>query len=162
MRTLTPALVIATGAIGNSWVSNQVSAFLPGMFQTRPLNYVVGLGTAGVLGAGVGMVNKKWAGPVFFGGVLEVVMRGVKDYVLPMLPFGMAGLGRFGDYLTRADAADSRALGDYLTRANAAESRALGDYLTRANAAESRALGGLGATYDYYGESSIADELSGV
>jgi hypothetical protein len=159
VRTLGDAGVIVGGALGNAWLSGMVSGFLPGVMSSRPLNYVTGLATAGVLGAGVGMVSSRYAGKVFFGGVLEVVMRAVKDYIVPMLPIGMSGLG---DYLTRSNAAEARDLGDYLTRSNAAEARDLGDYLTRSNAAEARDLGGMGYTYDYYGEGTIGEELAGL
>jgi len=134
-QVLKKALVITGGALGNAWFSGVVSGFLPGMLQTGPGSYVTGLASAGVLGAGVGMVSPRMAGDVFFGGVLEVVTRGVKEYVLPILP-GMSGLG------------------DYLTRTNAMEARPLGDYLTRQNAAEARPLG------DYYGDEYVADELA--
>jgi hypothetical protein len=151
VKTLGEAGVVVGGALGNAWLSGMVGSFLPGMLQSGIGNYAVGLGTAGVLGAGVGMVAPKQAGKVFFGGVLEVVTRAVKEYVVPMIP-GMSGCSGYGCM---------NGMGDYLTRSNAAEARnlhGLGDYLTRTNAAEARNLHGLG---DYYGDYHVREELAG-
>jgi len=135
-KILTKAATITGGALGNAWFSGMVSGFLPGMLQSGVGNYVVGLGTAGVLGAGVGMVAPRMAGDVFLGGVLEVVTRAVKEYVLPVLP-GMSGF--VGDYATPEDAATARSLGG------------VGDYFERGTPL--RPLG------DYYGDETVADEL---
>jgi hypothetical protein len=148
VKTLSNAGVIVGGALGNAWLTGAVSNFLPGMLQSGPGSYVTGLASAGVLGAGVGMVAPRQAGKVFFGAVLEVVTRAVKDYIVPLIP-GMSGCSGVGCY---------GALGDYLTRGNAADARPLGylgDYLTRQNAADARNLG------DYYGERHIQEELAG-
>lgn len=136
-KVLTKAAVITGGALGNAWLSGTLSGFLPSMLQTGPGSYVVGLASAGLMGAGVGMVSPKMAGDVFFGGVLEVVTRAVKEYVLPALP-GMSGMGEF------------------LTREDAATARPLGDYLTPQNAQTAQSLGYVG---DYYGDETVADEL---
>jgi len=134
-QVLKKAAVITGGALGNAWFSGVISGVLPGVLQTGPGSYVTGLASAGVLGAGVGMVSPRLAADVFFGGILEVVTRAVKQYVVPMLP-GMSGMG------------------DYLTTSNAASARPLGDYLTTGNAASARPLG------DYYGDEYVADELA--
>lgn len=135
INTLGRAGVMVGGALGNAWLTGAVSGFLPSMLQSGVGGYVVGLASAGVLGAGVGMVAPRYASDVFLGGVLEVMTRVVKQYVVPMLP-GMSGLG------------------DYLTVANAQEARPLGDYLTVANAQQARPLG------DYYGDEYISEELA--
>jgi hypothetical protein len=134
------------------------------MINKKPWSY--GLSALSAVGTGwaasrFGM-TRKWAFPIFFGGLFITSLMVAKDYVLPMLPFKVPGLSGFGDYLTRADAASARdlhGLGDYLTRSDAATARPLGDYLTRSDAATARPLG---AYYDYYGEESIADELAGL
>jgi len=124
VKLLSRAGVMVGGALGNAALSGTASGYMPGVLQSGPGSYVVGLGTAGLLGAGVGMVMPRLAGDVFLGAVLEVVTRAVKDYVVPLIP-GMSGMG---DYLTRTDAATARPLGDYLTRTDAATARPLGDY----------------------------------
>ena len=142
MKTLSEAGVVVGGALGNAWLSGAVGSFLPGMLQSGIGSYATGLATAGILGAGVSMIAPRQAGKVFFGGVLEVVTRAVKEYVVPMIP-GMSGMG---DYLTRGNAAEARNL------------HGIGDYLTRGNAAEARNLHGLG---DYYGDYHVREELAG-
>lgn len=133
-RVLTRAAVITGGALGNAWLSGMISGFLPSALQAGVGSYVTGLASAGVLGAGVGMVSPRLAGDVFFGGVLEVVTRAVKQYVLPVIP-GMSGMG------------------DYFQRDQLSQLRPLGDYLTVGDAQRAQALG------DYYGDSTVADEL---
>lgn len=122
------------GALGNAWLSGAVSGFLPSMLQSGIGGYAVGLASAGVLGGIVSMAAPRYSGDVFLGGVLEVMTRMVKEYVVPMLPL--------------------KGMGDYLTVANAQEARPLGDYLTVANAREARPLG------DYYGDEYISEELA--
>jgi hypothetical protein len=136
LETLSKAAVVTSGALGNAWLSGMIGGFMPGFLATGIGSYATGLASAGLLGAGVGMVAPRFAAPIFFGGVLEVMMRAFKQYVTPLIP-GMSGLG---DYLTREDAATARPLGDYLTRQDAATARPLGNY---------------------YGEEYIAEELAG-
>lgn len=126
------AVPLVGGALGNAWLSGIVSGmpFVPGMLRSGIGGYALSLGTAGLLGAGVGMLNRGWAAPVFFGGVLETLIRATRQYIMPLLP--LRGLGSFfGDYLTPMDAAMARPLGEF------------GDYLTRADAASARPLYGL-------------------
>jgi hypothetical protein len=123
VNTLGRAGVMVGGALGNAFISGKVSSFLPGMLAKGPGNYAVGLATAGLLGAGVGMVSKNMAGDAFLGAVLEVVTRAAKEYIVPMIP-GMSGMG---DYLSRENAASARSLGDYLSTVDAAQARGLGD-----------------------------------
>jgi hypothetical protein len=69
---------------------------------------VLGLGTAGLLGAASGLLlSPKQAGGVFLGGVIDGVTRGVREYLMPTL----AGISGLGDYLTPQNAADARNLG---------------------------------------------------
>jgi hypothetical protein len=138
--TLSKAAVVVSGALGNAWLSGFVGGYMPGMLRSEPGNFITGLATAGLLSAGVGMVSPKFAGPIFFGGVLEVVTRAFKKYVGPMI--GLKGLG---DYLSRSDAAGARPLGQYM-----------GDYLSRSDAAGARPLG------DYGGDDYISEELAGM
>jgi hypothetical protein len=99
---------VVGGALGNAVLSGMVGNFMPAMLQTGPGNLVLGLGTAGLLGAASGLVlSPRQAGSVFLGGVIEVVTRGVRQYLLPTL----SGISGLGDYLTRQNAADARALG---------------------------------------------------
>ena len=142
VKTLTEAGVIVGGALGNAAATGAISNFLPSMFQEGPLNYGVGLVSAGLLGGAAKRVLPRQANNIFFGAVLEVVTRAVKDYVVPLIP----GLSGMGDYLTRRNAAEARPLGG------------LNDYLTRQNAAQARPLGNMG---DYYGERHIQEELAG-
>jgi len=141
-NTLMKAGVVVGGAIGNAWLASMVSGFLPEVLKTGPGNYLVGLGTAGLLGAGVGMLAPRFAAPVFFGGVLEVVTRAVKQYIVPLIP----GIPKSGmeDYLTVADAAAARPLGYF------------GDYLTPADAAAARPLGYMGQGDEYISEELAA------
>ena len=105
-QVLKKAVPVVGGALGNALLAGYVSDYLPGMFQEGIGNLAVGLGTAGILGALSGYVlSKDKAQGIFLGGVIEVVTRGVRDYVLPVV--GMSGLG---DYLSRSNAAEARNL----------------------------------------------------
>lgn len=138
VNALSRAAVITAGVLGNAALSGAVSNLLPVDFLKRgPGSYATGLATAGLLGAGVGMIAPKYAGDVFFGGVLSEVTRAIKEYILPMLPM--------------------RGLDDYLTPQNAASATPLGylnDYLTPANAAAAIPLHGLS------GDDTVSEELA--
>jgi hypothetical protein len=177
----TGGLVVA-GSIGNNWLTKQMIKFVPlEMLKTTPGNYVTGLLGAGLLGMVARMVTPKLAGPVFFGGVLDVVMRATNQYVLPMLRLtplkgladyltvGNAAAARplmgYEDYTGVADYENNNAVGDYLTVGNAASARplmgyednnAVGDYLTVGNAASARPLMGI----DAIGEETVGEELA--
>jgi len=171
-RVVASALPVVGGALGNAVVSGAVSGYLPSFLASGPGNLAVGLGTAGLLGAGAGMVSPKVGGAVFMGGVIEVLTRGIKRYILPavglsgMMGMGCAGMGCVGDYgsdlmlgsqipdYAQATGLDNNGLGDYLTTGNAASARPLGDYLTTQNAAMARSLG------DYPVEDVAGDELT--
>jgi hypothetical protein len=98
----------AGGAIGNAVLSRWISGFMPSQLQAGAPNLLVGLASAGLLGAGVGMVAPRMAAPVFFGGVIEIVTRVARQYVLP----AAGKISGLFDYLTVADAASARPLGD--------------------------------------------------
>lgn len=112
-RVLMQVLPYAGGAIGNAFVSAWLSRFMPAMLQSGAPNLLVGLASAGLLGAGVGMVSPRFGRPVFFGGLIEVATRGLRTYALPAVQRAKAGLmGMLGldDYLTVGDAAAARPL----------------------------------------------------
>ena len=115
------------GAVGNAWLSGALTAQLPdalSILKSGPGSYVTGLVTAGLLGGAAATVAPKQASSVFLGSVIGVAMRAFDEYVKPM----MSGMGFYGDYLTRGNAAGAQPLGDYLTRTDAASAQALGAY----------------------------------
>jgi hypothetical protein len=144
------AAPVVGGALGNAWLSGFLSSRLPlpGMLRSGPGSYVLSLGSAGLLGAGVGLVAPRFAAPVFFGGVLETVIRATQQYLVGPLLSRMSGLG---DYLTVGDAAAARPLGNF------------GDYLTVGDAARARPLNGMS---DFSGmsdtDSAISEELAAL
>jgi hypothetical protein len=174
----TGGLVVA-GSIGNNWLTKQLIRLVPlGMLKTTPGNYVTGLLGAGLLGMVARMITPKLAGPVFFGGVLDVVMRATNQYILPMLR--LTPLKGLADYLTVGGAAGARPLmgmEDYLSVGNAAGARplmgyeeytgvagyednnAVGDYLSVSNAAGARPLMGL-MEGTSVGEETVGEELA--
>ncbi|NDQ57328.1 MAG: hypothetical protein GZ088_09685 [Acidipila sp.] len=133
LPTAKKALMVGAGMIGNAWLSGFVGGFLPSVVSSTPFNYVLGLGTAGLLGLGTAMISRSAAIPVAFGGVVQVVVDAMRQYVLPLVaPYipGMHGMMGLDDYLTPMNAANARPLGymgDYLTPMNAAQARPLGD-----------------------------------
>jgi hypothetical protein len=116
-----PSVLMSTvpvigGALGNKMLSGFLSGFMPSMLQSGIGNYALGIASAGLLGAGVGMVSPRYASSVFFGGIVEVMMRMFKSYIPGLSGMlgsltGIRGLGYIGDYLTRQDAATARPLG---------------------------------------------------
>jgi hypothetical protein len=113
--------------------------------------------TAGLMGAAAGMVNRKWSGPIFLGGLIDAMAKIASGYVLPAL--GMSGCcGGLGDYalnmLTEPYLPDFEETTDlnYAIPSFAQASdlnpgeyamQGMGDYLTPQNAADARALGHL-------------------
>lgn len=135
--------IASVGYLGNSALSGFLSSMIPvGFIKSGIGKNLFNIATAGLLGAGVGMVNKQW-GAAAFGGAMTQALVGI---VGPLLPRSVGGTGWLGDYLTVGDAASARALGDYLTVGDAAGARALGGY------------GGLGQ----YGETTISEELASL
>lgn len=132
MAGFKPAVLInsataVAGAVGNAWLSGALTARLPdalSILKSGPGSYVTGLVTAGLLGGAAATVAPKQAASVFLGSVIGVAMRAFDEYVKPM----MSGMGFYGDYLTRTDAATAAPLGDYLTRSDAASAQSLGAY----------------------------------
>jgi len=186
---LISAVPVVGGAIGNAMLASYVTRFLPGMLQTGFPNLLVGLATAGLLGAGIGMLAPRMGGPIFFGGVIEVVTRGVRSYILPTIEKVKSGIS---DYLTVGDAAAARPLGCYgggcmglyepspeamssqvynsmidwspqasTTPESLGPQIGFSDYLTPAAAAAARPLGYLGYTMnDAAIESTATEELA--
>jgi len=147
---LMKALPVAGGAIGNAFLSGFLSSRLPlpGFLKAGPGAYVTSLASAGLLGAGVGMVAPRFGPSVFFGGVLETVIRAMNEFVVRRV---MSGLGGFGDYLTVGDAAAARPLYGLSGMGYT------GDYLTVGDAARARPLYGLGAT-----DEAVSEELAAL
>lgn len=148
-NVLKRAGVMTVGALGNTMLSGLVSAKLPSVarFGGGVGDYAIGLGTAGLLSAGVGMLAPAYAGDVLLGGVFEVGVRALTPlfdrFVKPM----MNGLG---DYLTVQNAASARPLNGMGN---------MGDYLTVQNAASARPLNGLGRMGD---DVFISEELAAM
>lgn len=177
------ALPYAAGAIGNPILSGFISGFMPDMLRRGWLNSLVQLASAGLLGAGAGMVRPAWASPVFMGGVFQVVygaftqllggMRGFSDYLSvgdaagarPL--FGMA-TPDFGMYAADVDlSVGDRPVEDIssnndLSPEGMMPQNGFSDYLTVGDAAAARPLFGLGqqTMNDHVVEGTATDELS--
>lgn len=131
-RPFAPKMLLGTlpyvgGALGNAvlatWLKGQT--FVPSMLKSGIGSTVLNLASAGLLGAGVGLIRPRLAGPVFMGGVVDSVINLWNATVKPML--GLKGCCGMDDYLTPMNAATATSLGDYITAADAAAARALGD-----------------------------------
>jgi len=83
---------IAAGALGNHFLSNMVASRLPASLQGRWTHPITSVATAGILSAGVGMANKRWAGPVFAGGMVQAVVE-LYGAFQPTIKAAMKGLG---------------------------------------------------------------------
>lgn len=145
LGTLKKAGVFGVGMLGNAWLSGFVGGFMPSMLRAGPGSYLVGLASAGLLGAATAMVSRTYAPGVFFGGVGKVVIDILNKYVVPMIP-SIPGLHGLGDYLTPMAAAAARPLGYF------------GDYLTPQAAAAARPLGDFGNMNDSY----VSEELAAL
>ena len=139
VTVLKSAAIMAAGAVGNTYLVNALKGFgfMPSMLTSGIGSYALGLGSAGLLSAGVNMVRPAWGGQVLAGAVMAEVARALKEIVLPKL-----GLGYFGDYLTPGNAAGALPLGYF------------GDYLTPGNAASALPLGG------FSGDDTVSEELA--
>lgn len=124
--TLKKAGVMAVGAVGMPLLKAQITnlSFMPGFLKTGIGSNILGLALSGLVGAGVGRMNKDLGRQVFFGGVLGEAISLAGSTIVPMISSKMSG---FGDYLSVNDAAGARSLGDYLTVSDAAGARSLGD-----------------------------------
>lgn len=131
------ALVVA-GAVGNNFLTKQLSRIVPVNFlKTSPGNYVTGLLASGILGMVAKFVTPKYAPVFFFGGVLDVVMRAVNQYVLPLAK--LSPLKGLADYLTPGNARGAvplNGIDDY-------DDDGMGSYLTVSDAANARPLSGM-------------------
>lgn len=118
---LSKAGVVVGGWIANGYISAMLKRYLPMIPATGVLSWASDLATAGLMGYGARKVLPKYAGNLFFGGVLQVVMRVITESgLLGMLPSpGKIGeLAGLEDYLSVSDAANARPLNgmdDYLT-----------------------------------------------
>lgn len=106
-RVLTGVVPMVGGAIGNTLLTNAVTPYLPSMLKTGLPNTLFKVASAGVLGAGMGMLpfTRKYAGSAFMGAVLAAAVEAVAPYAKRFS--GMVGLG---DYLTVQNAASARPL----------------------------------------------------
>ena len=145
--TLEKAGVVVGGLVANEYASHYLAKLGNKVFPSIPLDsgwqsLLVGLVSAGLLGYGTKMVYPRYAAPVFFGAVIQVVKQGVHEYIQPHLPT----LSGMGDYLTVGNAQSARPLGYF------------GDYLTVGNAQSARPLGEFAAI----GEQAVGAELSSM
>jgi hypothetical protein len=107
---LTDAGLIVAGGVANAWASKQLKALIPVTFlQTPPGYYITGLVSAGLVGAGAGMVLPRYASQLFTGSLVQVLLKVAEDY----LPF-IKGLS---DYFTGATPI-RRTMGDFYSGAS--------------------------------------------
>jgi hypothetical protein len=146
-QVLAKGAVVLGGFVGNSLLVSLVnkSSCVPAFLKAGPASYGVGLGTAGLTGALVGMAMPGYGMTVAFGGMLQQMVKAYNEYIAPRFSF-LPKLGAFGDYLTVENARNARPLGMF------------NDYLTRENAANARPLGNLGSMADNY----IGEELASL
>ena len=168
--------LIVGGSIGTNFLTKILVRFVPVDFlKTSPGNYATELVAAGLLGGLTRKFMPRIAGPVFLGGILDVLMRATNQYIIPII--GLTPLKGLADYLTVGGAAGARplmglsddmdGLRDYLTVGGAAGARPLmglsddeldgmSDYLTVGGAAGARPLMGMSM-----GEETVGSELEG-
>jgi hypothetical protein len=152
--TLTKGGMVVGGMILTNVVTKQITNFVPISFlKTSPGNLVTELITAGLLGYGMRRVAPQFAGPVFFGGVLDVIKRAADKYVAPLIGGTLAGLG-LGDYLSIGDARGAKPL-NWLGEDNDLEG--LDDYLSVQNSRNLTPLTGFGIQD---GEMAVGNELA--
>lgn len=104
--------VTLLGFAGNALVTKQISGlgFMPGFVKSGPGSYALGLASAGLTGALVGLVAPKYAVPVVFGGVMQQIVKAYNEYLAPKASF-LPKLGSMDDYATVADVQNARPLG---------------------------------------------------
>jgi hypothetical protein len=109
---LVKGAVTLVGFIGNAFVTKQVNGvgMVPSFLKSGVGSYAVGLATAGITGALVGLAAPKYAVPAAFGGLLQQVVRAYNEYVAPKASF-LPKLGSFDDYATVEDVRNARPLG---------------------------------------------------
>jgi hypothetical protein len=134
------ALVVA-GAVGNNFLTKQLSRIVPVNFlKTSPGNYVTGLLASGILGMVAKFVTPKYAPVFFFGGVLDVVMRVVNQYVLPLAK--LSPLKGLADYFTPQSLIEAR--GNTLNELGDDYDDGMGDYAPANVSMIARPLNGMG------------------
>lgn len=164
-KLLAKSLPVIGGMFANSFLSGAISNRLPAILAVGPGSYVTGLLSAGLLGAGTKILLPRFAGDVFFGGIIQVVSRAIDEFVRPAASAaietvkGMAGLGSGAHYshyypgnrITSGYQApdpnygvgEELETGNYLPDNPVSEgflAPGLGDYLSRENAATARPL----------------------
>lgn len=90
-KVLMSTLPVVGGVVGNAVLSKFIGQYMPAVMRGGLGKIAVGLGSAGLLGAGAGLIKPKMAAPVFIGGVVETVTKAFRQYLLPMA--GLSGLG---------------------------------------------------------------------
>jgi hypothetical protein len=131
MNALTTAGVLVAGGLGNAFLTRTITsqAFVPEMLRTKPGYYLPGVLGAGLLGMATRAVAPRYAGTVTLGGLVQVLVKAVEDY-LPQMPFLGAALG---DFLTTSQVVRG-----------ATGMTGMRDFLTLPQAAGARRLSGLG------------------
>lgn len=176
-KVLMSTIPVVSGVVGNAMLTKFIGQYLPSGLTGGLGQIAVGLGSAGLLGAGAGLIKPKMAAPVFIGGVVETVTKAFRQYLLPMA--GLSGLGMcctmngcgtcgLGDW------GESMVAGSFYPSYQAASglnyqipgpgvgpdaSGPLGDFLTPQNARDARSLGYWNAFHDSPIEATAGDEL---
>ena len=112
VKTLSSTLPVIGGFIGNKYVSNFLSSlsFVPSMLKSGIGRSALDVLSAGILGAGVGMVSKAHGGEFLLGGLIQAMTGVAQAYVMPVL-----GVKAMGEYLTVGNTQDLVNLGSYFT-----------------------------------------------
>lgn len=113
------ALPVVGGVVGNVYITRLLTGLIASrisFFAGNIGSLVLGLASAGILGAGVGMIAPKHSKQVLFGGLVEVMARAVNAYILPRITGMLRGYDGM-DYLTVNEAASAVPLNgmEYLT-----------------------------------------------
>lgn len=136
-------LPVIGGFLGAKIVGNLLASYIPvSMLKTEPGSYVPSLIGGGIAASLVGMINRKYVGPMILGSAIFVMTKAMYKYILPRLGFTPLLQG-MDDYLTVGDASRATPLGY------------LGDYLTVGDASRATPLG-------YVGDMSEGDEIESM
>lgn len=118
-RTLMEALPLAAGGLGNNLLTGFAARTLPipEFLKSSPGNVLLSIVGAGLLGGGVGMVDKSVGAKVLLGGLVDALKKGADWFLVRMNIISGLGCGPacMADYLSVGDAAGARPLGNYLT-----------------------------------------------
>ena len=129
LPVITKAAVISGGALATGFVANFVNQqvvgrFMPSMMSNQVAQGVVGLASAGIVGALAAMTSmtRGYAGDLLTGGVVKVV----SDVGSNLGYTVFSGLGGLLDFATETGASNARMLSDFATESGAASARQLG------------------------------------